>query len=141
MIRLSEGNFLLPEAPGLTPTLAIKFLRDGMPSVNHLANTSFEPSDSWNFFANDFPSHIPLFVDECAQDSIQRKFAEARGRVGTLGLAEFARVNADGSVVDTSLFDFPFEIVFAPNQELAALWPDEREYDEEGNEVPFYEQL
>ena len=37
LIRLSEGNFILPEAPGLTPTMAIKFLRDGKPSVNHLA--------------------------------------------------------------------------------------------------------
>lgn len=118
LIRLSEGNFILPEAPGLTPTLAIKFLRDGKPSVNHLANTSFEPSNSWNFFANNFPSHIPLFDDECAQDSIQAKFAEARGRVGSLGLAEFARVHVDGTDIDNSEILFPFEIEFAPNPEL-----------------------
>ena len=30
LIRFSEGNFLLPETTGLTPTLAIKLLRDGI---------------------------------------------------------------------------------------------------------------
>ena len=31
LLRMSEGNFLLPgnETSGLTPTLALKFLRDG----------------------------------------------------------------------------------------------------------------
>lgn len=63
LLRLSEGNFLLPEAPGLTPTMAIKFLRDGISSVNFLANTNFEPSTSWNFFANHFHTRIPFFSD------------------------------------------------------------------------------
>lgn len=30
LIRFSEGNFLVPEADGLTPTMAMKFPRDGM---------------------------------------------------------------------------------------------------------------
>ena len=34
IIRLSEGNFILREAGGLTPTFAIKILRDGMESTN-----------------------------------------------------------------------------------------------------------
>ena len=43
IIRLSEGNFLTENAIGLTPSLAIKFFRDGMRSVNPLANVSFDP--------------------------------------------------------------------------------------------------
>ena len=67
LIRMSEANFgLLEEAPGLTPSIAIKFLRDGMKSVNHLANVSFGPTKSFNFFANDFRSRVPLFEDVCA---------------------------------------------------------------------------
>ena len=67
LIRMSEGNFLLPgdEIPGLTPTMALKFTRDGMPSANILANTSFEPSNSFNFFANNFRTTIETFEDEC----------------------------------------------------------------------------
>ena len=31
---------------------------------------------------------------------------------------------------------------FVPNPDLAKLWPEkEREYDENGREIPFYEQL
>ena len=65
LIRMSEGNFVLPEVSGLTPSLAIKFLRDGMESVNHLANVSFDPTTSFNFFANIFRSRIDLFGDTC----------------------------------------------------------------------------
>lgn len=39
----------------------MKFLRDGAPSVNIVANTSFDPSDNFNFFAQDFRTHIELF--------------------------------------------------------------------------------
>ena len=66
LIRMSEGNFgLLDEAPGLTPSIAIKFLRYGMESVNHLANVSFGPKPSFNFFANNFRSTIEIFEDDC----------------------------------------------------------------------------
>lgn len=61
LLRLSEGNFLLPNAIGLTPSLAIKFTRDGIPSVNHLANVSFDPVEETNFFARDFRSKVDLF--------------------------------------------------------------------------------
>ena len=74
---MSEANFgLLPEAPGLIPSIAIKFLRDGMESVNHLANVSFEPQDNFNFFAKDFRSAIELFANEGEKKTIQKKFTE-----------------------------------------------------------------
>ena len=63
LIRMSESNFMVGWAGGLTPSLAIKFVRDGMRSVNHLANVDFEPTSSFNFFANDFRSRVDLFRD------------------------------------------------------------------------------
>ena len=141
LIRLSEGNFLLPgdETPGLTPTLAVKFLRDGMDSVNLLANTSFEPIDSFNFFAADFRSHIPSFRDQCLEDTIERKFIEATREIGALGLSEFARFNTNGQ--PASGLNFPFNLWFEPNQDLRDLWPENRQFDATGREIPFYEQL
>ena len=63
LLRFSEANFApLPETNGLTPALALKFPRTKIASVNHVANTSFEPSTSWNFFKNDFKVRIPLFT-------------------------------------------------------------------------------
>ena len=89
LIRLSESNFDVPEAGGLTPSLAIKFLRDGMRSVNHLANVSFEPTSSFNFMANNFRSRIDLFTDQCAVDTIQRKFLDVTSSPQSVGLSEF----------------------------------------------------
>ena len=67
LIRMSEAGFgLLEESSGLSPSFAMKFTRDGMQSVNHLANVSFGSTDSFNFFANDFRSRVPLFEDVCA---------------------------------------------------------------------------
>ena len=57
---MSESNFLIDEASGLAPSLAIKFLRDGMRSVNVLANVGFESTSSWNFMSSDFRARIDL---------------------------------------------------------------------------------
>ena len=139
LIRLSEGNFLLPEASGLTPTLAMKFLRNDMRSVNHLANTSFEPSDSFNFLKNDFKTRIDFFQNPINQQTVQRKFLELTPFVQSLGLAEFSRFNTDGSAVAD--FEFPFDLRFVPNPDLASLWPDTREIDANGDEIPWYDQV
>lgn len=74
LMRLSEGNFLLPEVDGLTPTAAFKFTRDEKPSVNHVANTAWGPSGSYDFMANDFKTHLGNFHNTCEIETIQRKF-------------------------------------------------------------------
>ena len=61
LIRLSESNFAMNEASGLTPSFAIKFLRDGIESVNLFGAASLEATDSWNFFENDFSNRLGLF--------------------------------------------------------------------------------
>ena len=99
LLRFSEGNFLLPETTGLTPTLAMKFNRDGMRSVNHLANVDFEPTSSWNFFANPFLTKVPFFESECAQESVQKKFLDFTSRPQSLGLSQFASFRRNGSRV------------------------------------------
>ena len=70
LMRLSEGNFLLPEVDGLTPTAAFKFTRDEMPSVNHVANTAWGPSGSYDFMANDFKTHLGNFENDCEIETI-----------------------------------------------------------------------
>jgi len=117
LIRLSEGNFILPEATGLTPTLALKFLYDGIESLNVVANTSFEPSSSWNFFAHDFRTHIEQFSDPISQETIQKKFAEFSPTFQSVGKADLARRSAKASEVVNPVF--PFDLYFVPNPDLA----------------------
>lgn len=61
LIRFSEANFAMSEASGLTPSFAIKFLRNGVASVNLFGAAGFEPSQSWNFFENEFSNRISQF--------------------------------------------------------------------------------
>jgi hypothetical protein len=122
LIRMSEANYYLPEASGLTPSLAIKFLRDGMESVNHMGNVSFEPTQSFNFFSGPFRSRLPLHVDTCAEESIQKKAAEAGEIISSLGLANFSRYKTDGTEIED--YRFPFDIWFEPTIEMKGLFPD-----------------
>lgn len=101
-MRLSESNFLVdtvPEQIGLTPSLAIKFPRTGMRSVNHLANISFENMEGWNFFEHNFRSRVDFHENECAQETIELVFLDDNPRPHSLGLSEFARNKSDGSPV------------------------------------------
>lgn len=138
-MRLSEGNFLLPEQDGLTPSVAFKFTRDGIPSVNHVANTGWGPSGSYNFMANEFKTKIGNFENACEKETIQRKFQDVTKHVGSVGLAEFSRVKQDGYVSDR--MHFPANLKFVPHDDVRKLWPDEGEFDYRGNLIPFYDQL
>lgn len=41
------------------PAMAMKFLRDGVPSGNTFGMKSVDGQDSWNFFKYDLSNHIP----------------------------------------------------------------------------------
>ena len=90
LLRLSEAGFDLPEVSGLNPSLAMKFTRDGMYSVNMLANVGFEQSDSFYFFENDFRVNVDNFTDECAQETIMQAFLMQNTWINNLGLSHFA---------------------------------------------------
>jgi len=137
LIRMSESNFLIPEAGGLAPSLAIKFLRDGRRSTNLLANVGFESTDSFNFMATNFRHRIDLHENHCAAETIERKFANVHLSPQSLGISEIARFTTVGSFTADPIF--PFELWLEPSAEVSNLWPDERQYDSEGNEIKFYE--
>jgi len=70
-MRMSEGNFNVPEMPGLTPTFALKFPRTKIRSVNWTAG-GFEPNDAtktpagtspFDFFAKNFCTSCSFFSD------------------------------------------------------------------------------
>ncbi len=133
LIRLSEANFLLPEAPGLTPTFAMKFPRSKIPSANILANTSFEPSESYNFFENDFKTRINFFTNEYNIKTIQRKFIEQTETIQSTGLSDFSRFRVDGGAVAD--YRFPFDLFFAPPKDIRFLFPST------DTGIPWYDQL
>lgn len=148
LLRMSEANFDLPETQGLTPSLAIKFTRDGIRSVNLLANVSFEPKPSFNFFANDFRINIPLFTDACAVETIQESFKQQNAWINNLGVSELARMTQAGesSKVENSDLVYPFDLWLEyAGPDPATLWPYWSDHSErpvkDGVELKWYEQL
>ncbi len=139
-MRMSESNFDVPEAPGLTPSFAMKFLRDGMRSVNMLtlANESFGPMDNFNFFSEDFYTRVFLPEEDCPKRTIVRKFLEVTDTIQSLGNAEMARFNVDGSRVNGQV-KFPFDLEFEPMPEITERFSMDREFDANGNEIKFYD--
>ncbi|CDW71817.1 UNKNOWN [Stylonychia lemnae] len=96
------GNF----APGF----AIKFLRDGVPSVNLLTLTAgFQTS--WNFFGNSFSNHILP-----PAPPIGPKFREATQFIQHLGLSHAAAFDESGVPAFTPRF--PFQLLYEAPQEL-----------------------
>lgn len=139
-MRLSEGNFLVPEADGLTPTMALKFPRDGMQSVNHLAQPSWGPSGSWNFFENnDFKISLGEFENECEEATIEQKFREVSFFKSSVGQAEFSRVRSDGTVEDNPWFPIMGRLNFRPHPDVTSMFPSEGQYDSTGKRIPFWD--
>ena len=130
LMRLSEGNFFVPEADGLTPAMALKFPRDGMQSVNHLAQSGWSSTGSWNFFEtndffNDFKIKLEEFPDGCEEATIEQKFREVSFFVTSVGQAEFARVQTDGTVESDPVFPILGRLKFRPHPGVASMFPAE----------------
>ena len=137
LIRLSEENFApLPEAKGLSPSIALKFPRTNKPSVNILAADSFEPSTSFNFFKAPLTTNMALFSADIAAKTITRKELEVNRTIGAVGLSEFSRFTVGG--VEVKPFVFPFDLRFAPDPAIRTKFSDLREKNAAGVEIPWY---
>ena len=129
LIRFLERNFAVHEQDGLTPAFAMKFLRDGMESVNMFGATGFEPTGSWNFFHSFFVNHIDVHENELNRNTIGVKLAEAAGRIATTGLGEFSRFYEDGTPIEN--YVPPFVLYYVPSDDLFYYFEEEF-----GDEMP-----
>ena len=65
LMRLSQTSNLTHLSPGLLPSLALKFLKDGVYAENILAMPNMTGIKSWNFFEQPMRTRVPAFdVDE-----------------------------------------------------------------------------
>jgi hypothetical protein len=53
---MSETDLIADGSSAANPSIALKFLRSGVSSANQFGMVSFEGTNSWDFFANDFMS-------------------------------------------------------------------------------------
>jgi len=101
IIRLSETGRLIPDvSPGLTPSVALKFLRNDIASANQVGKVRHGVEENnWDFFANDFHSQLPNFRDEdqCGATTIHQFFASVRSKyIFATGTADTALFGENG---------------------------------------------
>lgn len=131
LMRFSESGFLHEESEGLTPSVAFKFLKDGVESDNVVAQHSFKNSGSWNFFKNPLKTRVLPF-DELDDglwiDTVEQKFFDATNKPFFMGISHLYRSNNDGTEVDETLIEhIPYELEFEshyqfPNERMQQEW-------------------
>ena len=85
LIRLSDADLIVPGvSAGNNPSVAFKFLRDGVSSANQFGMVAFETETQfgeWDFFSHNFQSHLPEHEGECGPKSIAQFFGAAFGHI------------------------------------------------------------
>lgn len=117
LIRLSETDIIADDiSTAANPSIAIKFLRDGRDSANQFGMVSFEGTNSWNFFANPFMSHLPVHEGECGSETVAKYNAQATPFIFQNGSIDMASFRQNGEQVTEP--NFPFFMMFKPTEGL-----------------------
>jgi hypothetical protein len=110
-----------PDANGLTPALAFKVFRDGMPSGNVIAMYELSGQTNLNFFENNLCNHVAARPDFGLKlQLLGAKFRLSSSWPGCLGLSEFASYTESGAKVLSP--KFPWVLMLQPNPELTKKW-------------------
>lgn len=122
VMRLSETNNLYEGAKGLTPSVAFKFLIDERESENIFAASSFQQSDSWNFFEKPLKNRVinkqdleemPANVtNEIIKETFFKKIVEGASKPFALGVSNIADTGNSGAKVPFEETVSPYELRF-----------------------------
>merc|ERR1712055_976246 len=96
------------------PGMGLKFLRDGMDSVNLVAMYSVMGQESWNFFENDFVNHIPEITGFLA--ALAQKFYSATNNIRQVGISNWSFFSPDGTEAESPVF--PYRLRFHPTGDI-----------------------
>jgi hypothetical protein len=138
LVRLSltkEPNYSYTKPEGaelnFTPGVALKCLRDKVPSGNFLGMFTLDGQKSWNFFRNDISNQIPRSTSMFIKP-LEWSFKRAQKEVNFLGLMPLAQYDEKGNL--EKKVKMPFKLIFRPTKELQQRLPDEFK-------MKFFEQL
>jgi len=99
----------------MNPTIAVKFLRDGVDSANTVANQNFIGQTGFNFFES--PLSTVLEGDKTeANFAVFTKFKPSTDFQGGVGHSDFAMYEQDGTRVEEPVF--PFRLRFEPTGDI-----------------------
>ena len=103
ILRFSQTTNLTEKSEGLLPSVALKFLINGLKSENVFGMPSFHETTSWDFFASDMKSRVEPFDPEkdfCLIETIQKKLIEGTNRPFSTGVSTIGDRFVDGKLKD-----------------------------------------
>jgi hypothetical protein len=104
-----------PTKDGITPALAIKALRDGVPSGNVIAMYELDGQSTLNFFEHNLCTHLaarPSFGLKL--QILGKKFQLQSQYPGCLGLSDFASYTESGATVTSPVFPWALMLQVNP---------------------------
>jgi len=119
IVRLSLAKEADKDDTTTVPGMGLKFLRDGMDSVNLVAMHSLDGQESWNFFKHDFSNHIGS-DSSLSMIPIKMKFARTTSHVQQVGLSDWSTHDQYGTPSNYSVF--PYRLRFHPTGSIT--FPD-----------------
>jgi len=125
IIRLSLARQPDSTSTPYTLGIALKCLRDGVPSGNLFAMYSLQGQDSWNFFKHDLTNHVPDLNAASAGfvlSQLRKRFEEASRYPVMIGLSDLAKYTDDG--IPFQRPTFPFRLIFHPSLAWHTFYPD-----------------
>jgi len=130
-IRLSLAAAPTTDPANTVPGLALKFLRDGVPSADLMAMYSVQGQSSFNYFEHDLTNH-PGALDPSnlttSQSALLEKFEEASQYPNLIGISSLATYDQQGNKEANP--SFPFRLVFHPVTAIHNLFPSTPTNDE-----------
>jgi len=124
LFRFSAAAAPSTNPDNLTPGIAVKFLRDQIPSGNAFAMFALTGQPSYNFFKHDWSNHPPDLGDwaPLALKALKARFGVGSAWPSMLGLSDIARYDQQGNM--ESRPNFPYRLVFHPNKRIHTALPD-----------------
>lgn len=118
LIRLSAAS--MPSSSSIAPGFGLKFLRNNRDSANLVAMYSVDGQPDFNFFANDFVTHIPPAKSNGLK-ALEKKFSEATDFIGLVGVSDWAKYDENGHKESNP--KMPFSLRFEPHSDIHNIIP------------------
>jgi len=116
--------------------MGLKFLRDGIQSVNLVAMYDLEGQPgNWNFFAHDFTNHIGP-PKSTKTKLLCKKFATLTKQIQQVGLSDMSGKDQKGKTATKNII--PFSLRFEPHPTVKNLFPKELQHN---NPMSYTDQL
>jgi len=109
-----------PNSDGLTPAIAIKAMRDGIPSANIIGMYELDGQKGLNFFDHNMCSHLAARTSFGLQLQLLGKKFQLQSRYpGCLGMSDFAKYTESGVSVVSPVF--PWALMYQVNPQVRSL--------------------